>query len=83
MDITKIVVLMMLCAPMLAEAQTLTFTDHESLGNIRTWSGCSSSSSSILMLFETSRRVSSSARPASATRRNTPSHTRILKNCTN
>ena len=27
---------MMLCAPMLVGAQTLTFTDHEPLGNMRT-----------------------------------------------
>lgn len=27
---------MMLCIPILAEAQTLTFTDHEPLGNMRT-----------------------------------------------
>ena len=32
----RIVLLMMLCTSMLAEAQVLTFTDHEPLGNMRT-----------------------------------------------
>ena len=32
----KIILLMMLCAPMFVGAQTLTFTDHEPLGNMRT-----------------------------------------------
>ena len=36
MDMNKIVLLMMLYAPMLVGAQTLTFTDHEPLGNMRT-----------------------------------------------
>ena len=36
MDMNKIIILMMLCAPMLVGAQTLTFTDHEPLGNMRT-----------------------------------------------
>ena len=32
----RIVFLLLLCAPMFMEAQTLTFTDHEPLGNMRT-----------------------------------------------
>lgn len=36
MDLNKIIFLMMLCVPMFVGAQTLTFTDHEPLGNMRT-----------------------------------------------
>ena len=36
MDMNKTVLLLMLCAPMLAGAQRLTFSDHEPLGNMRT-----------------------------------------------
>ena len=36
MDLNKIIFLMMLCVPMFVGAQTLTFTDHEPMGNMRT-----------------------------------------------
>ena len=36
MDLNKIIFLMMLCVPMFVGAQTLTFTDHEPIGNMRT-----------------------------------------------
>ena len=36
MNLNKIIFLTMLCVPMFVGAQTLTFTDHEPLGNMRT-----------------------------------------------
>ena len=36
MDLNKIIFLMMLCVPMFVGAQTLTFTDYEPMGNMRT-----------------------------------------------
>ena len=36
MDLNKFIFLMMLCVPMFVGAQTLTFTDHEPMGNMRT-----------------------------------------------
>lgn len=36
MDLNKIIFLMMLCVPMFVGAQTLTFTGHEPMGNMRT-----------------------------------------------